>query len=300
MTERDVTGPRTPGTNSAREGESDQRIDRDRTKVYARAFLGLLARDARVLWRDFGLFLLRTVMNPVMFTFVFAYVFPKIGESFGGGGGAGPHAGTTDFATILVPGLVSVAMIFQGIAAVALPLVNEFGRTREIEDRILAPLPVGAVAFEKIVFGAIQSLIAALVVFPAVRLIPATAVEVRVASWPLLVVVLLLASLLSGAFGLVVGTIFRPQQVPLIFSLIVIPVTFLGCVYYPWKLLDPLPWLQRVVLINPVVYVSEGLRAALTPDVPHISPAIFLIALAGMLAILTAVGLRTFYRRVVS
>ena len=263
-----------------------------RIGVYARAFRGLLARDTRVLRRDFVPFLVRTVMNPVLFTFVFAYVFPKIGAGFGGGGAA------ENFGTILVPGLVAVAMIFQGIAAVALPLVNEFGRTKEIEDRLMAPLPVAGVALEKMVFGAMQSVVAALVVFPVVAVIPAEPVSVHVASWPLLVVVLLLASLISGAFGLVVGTLFRPQQIPLIFSTIVIPVTFLGCVYYPWQMLTPLPVLRYAVLVNPVVYISEGLRAALTPGVPHMHPAAFLGAMTLLLAVLTAAGLRSFLRRV--
>jgi ABC-2 type transport system permease protein len=263
-----------------------------RYAIYARAFLGLLARDTRVLRREFLPFLLRTVMNPVLFTFVFAYVFPKIGEGFRGGG--------ADFGTILAPGLVGVAMIFQGIAAVALPLVNEFGRTREIEDRLMAPLPVAGIAVEKIVFGALQSLIAALVVFPVVSVIPATPVTLSVASWPLLITVLVLASLISGAFGLLIGTLFRPQQVPLIFSIIVIPVTFLGCVYYPWQLLAPIPALQIGVLVNPVVYISEGLRAALTPHVPHMPPSAFLGAMVLLLLLLGAASLRAFLRRVTS
>jgi ABC-2 type transport system permease protein len=262
-----------------------------RIGVYARAFIGLLARDAHVLRRDFVPFLLRTVMNPFMFTFVFAYVLPKIGEGFRSGA-------SIDFGTILVPGLVAVAMIFQGIAAVALPLVNEFGRTREIEDRIMAPIPVAGVALEKIIFGAAQSLLAALVIFPVVAVIPATPVSIHVANWPLLVVVLLLASLISGAFGLVIGTLFRPEQVPLIFSIIVIPVTFLGCVYYPWQLLEPLPILRYAVLVNPVVYVSEGLRGVLTPDVPHMHPAAFLSAMVVLLALLGTAALRLFVRRV--
>jgi ABC-2 type transport system permease protein len=267
--------------------------DVGRLPLYGRALLGLMARDVRVLRREFVYFLLRTLANPMLFTFVFAYVFPRIGQGFTGAQGV-------SFATILVPGLVAVGMIFQGVAAVALPLVNEFGRTREIEDRLMAPLPVGAVAAQKIVLGAVQSLLAAIAVFPAVYLIPATPVEIEVASWPLLAIVLLLASLVSGAFGLLIGTLFRPQQVPLIFSVIVLPVTFLGCVYYPWSALAPLPWLEALVLLNPVVYVSEGLRAALTPAVPHMHPAAFLSALCVMLALLASIGIRSFTRRAIS
>jgi ABC-2 type transport system permease protein len=264
----------------------------ERARTYTRAFLGLLARDVRVLRREFLPFLLRTVMNPLLFVFVFAYVFPRIGQGLSGAAGA--HG----FATILVPGLVAVGMIFQGIAAVALPLVNEIGRTKEIEDRLMAPIPIGLIAVQKIVFAAIQSVLAALVVFPLVYVIPATHVEVEVASAPLLAAVLVLGGLVSGAFGLVIGASFKPQQVPLIFSIIVVPTTFLGCVYYPWAALGPIPWLKVGVLFNPLVYVSEGLRAALTPGVDHMPVASILVALLVVLAALAALGWRAFVRRV--
>ena len=74
---------------------------------------------------------------------------------------------------------------------------------------------------------------------------------------------------MSAALGLTIGTRVEPRQVPLIFSLLVIPMTFLGAVYYPWKSLTPLPWLKWSVLVNPLIYVSEGMRLSLTNGVPH-------------------------------
>jgi len=269
-------------------------VTEPRYGIYARAFLGLMGRDARVLRRDFTPFLLRTLMNPLLFVFVFAYVFPRIGQGISGAG----HSQT--FATVLVPGLVAVGMVFQGIAAVALPLVHEIGRTHEIEDRLMAPLPIQGVALEKVAFAATQSVIAALVVFPLVYFIPATHVAVRIAQPWLLAVVLVLGGLVSGAFGLVIGASFRPQQVPLIFSIIVIPTTFLGCVYYPWSSLGPIRWLQVAVLLNPLVYLSEGLRAALTPDVPHMPLLAILGALVVVLVLLATAGVRAFLRRTLS
>jgi ABC-2 type transport system permease protein len=266
--------------------------DSSRLRGYARAFGGLLLRDGRVLLREIVPFVLRTVMNPLLFVFVFAYVFPKIGQGFSGG------ASDVSFATILVPGLVAVAVVFQGISAVALPLVNEFGRTREIEDRVMAPLPVGAVAVEKIVFGALQSVVAAVVVFPLVYLVPATDVSVDLDRWPLLLLVVVLSSLTAGALGLAVGTVVKPQQVPLIFSILVIPITFLGCVYYPWASLGSIRWLQLAILVNPLVYMSEGLRASLTPQLPHMPVAAFLGAITLSLGLLSTFGVRAFVRRV--
>jgi ABC-2 type transport system permease protein len=265
------------------------------------AFVALLLRDVRVLRKNLPQFLLRTVMQPLLFTFVFAYVFPKIGQGIGGGAGGGERPGQPSFSTILVPGLLAVAIIFQGIQAVALPLVQEFSFTKEIEDRVLAPMPVWLVGFGKVVNGAMQAALAAFVVFPIVLLVHAEgqAPEVRIANPLLFVVVLVLASLLGASFGLLIGTSFAPQQVPLIFSIIVLPLTLLGCIYYPWATLTPIPWLKYGVLVNPLVYMSEAMRAALTPDLPHMNVVVVLLAMVGATGVLLAQALRKFRQRVV-
>lgn len=265
-----------------------------RWRGYASALWGMVLRDLTVLRRGLAPFVIRTVMNPLLFVFIFTYVLPRIGQGVQTGA-----AGVT-YATIIVPGLVAVGMVFQGISAVALPLSIELGATREIEDRVLAPLPVELVAIEKLVFGAAQGVLAGAVVFPLVYAIPATEVTIRVASWPLLIAVLLLASLTCGALGLALGTIVRPQQIGLMFALVVVPITFLGCVYYPWAMLHPVRWLQVLVLLNPLVYMSEGLRAALTPDLPHMPVWAFLGALSAATLLLGGIGVRAFVRRTIS
>ena len=63
--------------------------------------------------------------------------------------------------------------------------MQEFGYTREIEDRVLAPLPVELVGFEKIVAGALQCLLAGLIVFPIAAVVPATPVHLDI-NWPVL------------------------------------------------------------------------------------------------------------------
>jgi ABC-2 type transport system permease protein len=204
-----------------------------------------------------------------------------------------------NFSTVLLPGLMAVAIMFSGIAAVALPLAQEFGITREIDDRVMCPLPVAAVAIEKICFSAVQSIIAAVVVFPLAYYIPSTPVVAHVSSWAFLVIVLVLASLTSGALGLTIGTSVKPQQIGLIFGVVVMPITFLGCVYYPWAQLDKIRWLQYGVLINPIVYMSEGLRSALTPELHHMPPVLILTMLVFFLVLLTWLGIRGFLRRVI-
>ncbi len=270
--------------------------------MYARAFAGLFLRDLHVLRRELFPFLIRICMNPLLFLFVFTYVIPSMSK--GGGGGAAVSNPTAmagvAYSTVLLPGLMAVGIMFSGIAAVALPLAVEFGSTREIDDRVMCPLPVGAVALEKIVFSAMQSVIAAGIVYPLAYYVPAVHPATHISSWPFFVLVLLLASLTAGALGLTIGTTVKPQQIGLIFGVVVIPITFLGCVYYPWAALTHIRWLQIGVLINPIVYMSEGLRASLTPSLPHMHPAVIILMLVLALTTLTWLGMRGFMRRVIS
>lgn len=271
-----------------------------RMTIYTRAFAGLMLRDLRVLSRELMPFLVRVAMNPLLFLFVFTYVMPHMsGGSMGPAAQMAGNAGSGGFGTVLLPGLMAVAIMFSGIAAVALPLAQEFGITREIDDRVMCPLPIAAVAAEKIVFSAMQSVIAAVLVFPLAYYIPSTPVKVQVASWPFLVVVIMLASLVAGALGLTIGTSVQPKQIGLIFGVVVVPITFLGCVYYPWALLNHIPWLQYGVLVNPIVYMSEGLRSALTPSA-HMPNWLIMLMLVFFLLLLTWVGMKGFARRVLS
>jgi ABC-2 type transport system permease protein len=257
------------------------------------AFGALLLRDLTVLRRNLKEFVPRTIMQPLLLVFVFTYVFPKIGQSIGGGKGA------ADFSTLLVAGVVGLSIIFQGIQSVALPMVQEFGYTKEIEDRVLAPLPVSMVAIGKIVAGAIQSLISAMIVFPVAFFVPATPVHLKV-NWLVLVTLTPLACITAAALGLTFGTRFEPRSVPILFGIIVLPLTFLGAIYYPWARLTPIMWLKVLVLLNPLVYISEGFRAALVGGIPHMSLWAVYGGLIVFATLLTWLGLAGFKKRVLT
>jgi len=260
------------------------------------AFKALLTRDAYVLSHNLKEFLPRTLIQPFLLVFVFTYVLPKIGLGIGAGPGGG--AGSAAYSASLIAGVIASVILFQGIQAVALPLVQEFGYTREIEDRVLAPLPVELVAVEKIVAGALQCLIAALLVFPIAAIVPATAVHLHI-HWLVLVTLLPLACVMASALGLTFGTMFDPRTVPMLFGVIVVPITFLGCIYYPWKALAAIRWLQILSLANPLVYISEGFRAALT-DVPHMTLLAIYPVMIGFTLLLSWKGISGFKKRVIA
>ena len=81
--------------------------------------------------------------------------------------------------------------------------------------------------------------------------------------------VTILGATAFSALGLLIGSTISPTQIGLMFSVFIAPMIFFGCTYYPWRGLDVVPVAKYAVLINPLVYVSEGMRGALTPEVPH-------------------------------
>jgi ABC-2 type transport system permease protein len=265
------------------------------------AFNALLLRDLTVLRKNLGVFIARTLIQPFLLVFVFLYVFPQIGEGIGGGSAGGLSA----FATVLVAGVVGLSIMFQGIQAVALPLANEFGFTKEIEDRVLAPLPVSLVAIGKVVAGAIQGFISAAVVFPIAAVVHTRGATPNLSvHWVLLVTMIPLTAVMTSSLGLVLGTRISPRNIGLMFGFIVLPLTFLGGTYYPWTALSAIkvggfPWLQALVSLNPLIYVTEGFRAALT-TAPHMPLYVIYPVLGAFCALFLWAGCQGFQRRVIS
>jgi ABC-2 type transport system permease protein len=266
------------------------------------ALKALILRDLVVLRKNFWEFVTRTLVQPFLLCFVFLYVFPKIGQGIGGGGGPGAESG---FATVLVPGVVGISIMFQGIQAVAMQMAQEFGFTREIEDRVQAPCPIWLVAISKVLSGAVQGLISAAIVLPIASVVHASGVEANLSlHWWVIVTIVPLACVAMTSLGLLLGTSFEPRNIGLMFGFVVLPVTFLGGTYYQWTRLGPVKvggwhWLQTVVLVNPLIYVNEGMRAAFT-DASHMHLYIIYPVLIGFCALFLGLGLRNFRRRVLS
>jgi ABC-2 type transport system permease protein len=253
-----------------------------------KTFLALLGRDAHVARRNFIPLLLQTFLQPLMFVFIFGRVM--VGSGFM----------PPSYKSLLLPGIMALSMIGTGIWAVAMPLIAEFQFTREIEDRLLAPMDISWLAIEKVVAGTLQALAAGLMVIPCAWLILRPGVELNLRSPLLFAGVALLVALFAAVGGLALGCSVDQTHIGLMFTLVVAPMIFFGCTYYPWSALKNFPILQKVVLINPLVYASEGLRGALVPQFPHLS---LLAVLAGLIAfnvLLLAVGLRQFHRKAVS
>jgi ABC-2 type transport system permease protein len=261
----------------------------------------LMLRDVVVLRKHLWEVLLRTLVQPFLLCFVFLYVFPKIGQGVGGHGAAAESG----FATILVPGVVGISVMFQGVQSIALAMAQEFGFTREIEDRVQAPCPIWLVAMAKVLSGAAQGALSAAIVLPIASVVHASGVHAHLLlHWWLIVTLVPLACIAMAGLGLVLGTSFEPRNIGLMFGFIILPITFLGGTYYSWTKLSPVKvgawhWLQTLVLINPLIYVNEGMRAVFTAA-PHMHLYVIYPVIFGFATLFLTIGLRNFRRRVLS
>jgi len=248
----------------------------------------MLQRDGHVARRNLLPMLMQNLLQPLLLTFVFGRILTASGMM------------RVDYKNILLPGIMAISMVLSGIQAVAMPLIAELQFTKEIEDRLLAPMENHWLAVEKIVAGMIQALVSGLVVIPAAWLLIGSGVQLNIDNIGLFALICFLVALFSSTGGLTLGCSIGQTQVGLMFSLVVAPMMMFGCAYYSWHSLgDVSKVLQYAVLVNPLVYACEGLRSALVPQVTHRPPMAVVGALIGLDTLLVVAGLRKFRQKTI-
>ena len=253
-----------------------------------KTFYAMLQRDGHVARRNLLPMLLQNLLQPMLLTFVFGRILTSSGMM------------PVQYKNILLPGIMAISMVLSGVQGVAMPLITEFQFTREIEDRLLAPMATGWLAVEKIVAGMIQALVAGLVVIPTAWLVLGSGVSISFAQPLTFALVCFLVALFSAAGGLALGVSVGQTQIGLMFSLVLAPMMMFGCAYYPWSMLRFFPALQYAVLVNPLVYACEGLRGTLMPMVDHLPMLGVIGALTAIDLALLVAGLKKFNKKAVS
>jgi ABC-2 type transport system permease protein len=199
-----------------------------------------MARTARTIGQS--------VATPVITTALYFIVF---------GGAIGPRMqsiGGVGYGAFIVPGLIMLTLLTQSISNASIGIYfPKF--TGTIFEILSAPLSafeaviayVGAAATKSVAIGLIILLTATFFV----------KVEIHHPFW--MVAFLLLTSISFSLFGFIIGIWARNfEQLAIVPSLVVTPLTFLGGAFYSIDML-PQPW-QTISLFNPVVYLVSGFR----------------------------------------
>lgn len=248
-----------------------------------RAFLAVLGRDVFVTGKELPAFLAQVLIQPFFFLLVFVTVLGRGGFV------------SADYGAIMLPGLLALNAMFGALQSVAFPLVFEFSFSREIEDRLLAPMPIPLVAVEKMVFASLRGLLASLLMVPIGLLM--VDVSWPASGLPAALLMIVLGAVLGATTGMVIGTSVPPRRINVLFAVIFTPLLFTGSVQYPWLTLEDLRWFQVLSALNPLTYVSEGIRAALVPEVPHLPLWLCTVVAVAATLLFGVLGVRGFLRR---
>ena len=199
-----------------------------------------LARTLRTIWQS--------VATPVVTTALYFVVF---------GSAIGPRmqeVGGVGYGAFIVPGLIMLSLLTQSVSNASIGIYfPKF--TGTIFEILSAPLSAIEAVSAYVGAAATKSVAIGLVILGTATLF----VPVRIEHPAWMVAFLLLTSIAFSLFGFIIGIWAKSfEQLALIPSLIITPLTFLGGAFYSIDMLPP-AW-RRVSLFNPVVYLISGFR----------------------------------------
>ena len=237
-----------------------------------------MARTRRTVWQS--------VATPVITTMLYFIVFGgAIGSRMQQVGGVG-------YGAFIVPGLIMMTLLTQGISNASVAIYfPKF--THTIFELLSAPISSTEAVFAYIGAAATKSVLIGLIILAtATFFVP---VQILHPVW--MVAFLLLTAVSFSLFGFLIGIWAESfEQLAIIPSLVVTPLTFLGGAFYSIDML-PQPW-RTVSLFNPVLYLISGFRWSFygVGDVGVAASLAFVVAFMGLCLVLLWWIFRTGYR----
>ena len=215
-----------------------------RRRYYAIAFWTMLRKEINRFMRIW----LQTILPPAITMALYFVIFghligPRIGEMHG-----------FTYMQYIAPGLIMMSIITNAYSNVVSSL---FGAKfqRFIEEILVAPIPELLMLAGYVAGGVARGVIVGLVV-------TATALcftDLHVQSWPVTLAVVVLTAALFSLAGLI-NALFAKKfdDISIVPTFILTPLTYLGGVFYSIDMLPPF-W-QHASLVNPILYMVNAFR----------------------------------------
>lgn len=182
----------------------------------------MVKRDLVIQTRNWTEFVFRVAMLPFILILIYGFILPSIGVL------------QPDFPNQMFPGIIGMSLLVTGIHGTAVPLSMDFNISREIENRLQAPVDIRVTAWSKMIVGIIESWIGALLVLPISLFFMGNNLNLslNLNKFLLLLGVILLSSITSATLGLLVGTIIKPMHIAAMFPGFLMPLIFTGAIFF--------------------------------------------------------------------
>ncbi|WP_325329841.1 ABC transporter permease [Sulfuricella sp.] len=248
--------------------------------MFVKFLLALLHRNAAADLAAFKLTAVRMLVQPAVYLFVFGYVVGGMLPAQGGG-----------YARIMAPGIVAISVVTGPFVTIGGGVISGY-YFRTMEEWLLAPVPLrtllAALVFNGLCYGLAGGTVVAALVWAILGLAPQNV--------GYMVLTATAGALLFSLFTLVVLLVPEtPDKGQEVFSFLMMPMTFFGCTFYSYDMLGA-PF-NYLALLLPTTYIAEGLRAAYSPDSPHMEAGTVLAGLSLAAAVLIPLADWAFRRR---
>src|SRR5690606_14753666 len=243
------------------------------------AFTTIVTREVRRFTRIWPQTLLPPAVTMTLYFIIFGNL---IGSRIGEMGGY-------DYMQFIVPGLIMMAVITNSYSNVVSSFFS-MKFQRSIEQLLVSPVPNWTILAGHVVGGMARGLNSGLIV----TLLSLAFTRLSIHNLPMVLITVFLTSALfslGGFINAMLATKF--DDVSIVPTFVLTPLTYLGGVFYSIELL-PEVW-QGVSLANPILYMVNGFRYGIL-GVSDVNPFVSLGMIIVFIVLLTAVALRMLAR----
>ena len=242
-----------------------------------RAILAIVILDLKRFWLDRAR-LIAGLIQPLLYLFV-----------LGAGIGASVKMGGGDYRRVIFPGTMGLSLLFSAtFAAITIVFDRQIGFFKAV---LVAPVPRSAIAFGKIIAGALQAFAQGLILLPFAPLAGATLNLTQAVE---MVGAMALASLTFSAIGVGFACRFNSTTVfPIVSNAVLLPMFFLSGGLYP--LMAAPHWMQVAAHFDPVAYAVDLMRGSVL-GIFYFPVPLSLGALALTISLLVWAAVRVFNR----
>lgn len=211
------------------------------------AFIALQSIIVKEVTRYFRIWL-QTLLPPAITMTLYFVIFGQlIGSRVGEMGGV-------TYMEYITPGIIMMSVISNSYSNVVSSFFSAKFQ-RNIEEMLVSPVPTLFILLGYVFGGVSRGLLTGILV----TIVASQFVDINVHNWVVLIFVVILTSTLFAAGGLV-NAIFAKKfdDISIVPTFILTPLTYLGGVFYSIKLLPDF-W-QNVSLANPILYMVNAFR----------------------------------------
>lgn len=188
------------------------------------------------------------------------------------------------YTTFIAPGLIMMSVITNAYGNVSTSLFSARFQ-KNVEEMLVSPMQDSFLLLGYILGGILRGFIVALLVF----IVACFFVHIKIHHIFMTLAVIFLVSAIFSLAGFTNAMIARNfDDVMLIPTFVLTPLTYLGGVFYATSMLSPF-W-QTVSHLNPILYMVNALRHAMINQ-QEVDPSFSMFAIISLLAFLIALNL---------